>query len=70
MTKPSPRTVIHVIILLLAIVGLSDLIDRFIPDAVDGFVSIGLAIVSVVGLARAAEGPTTLNLNRRDQPEA
>ena len=69
MTKPSPRAVLHVIILLLAIVGLSDLIDRFIPDAVDGVVSIVLAIVTVVGMARAAEGPTTLNLNRRE-PEA
>ena len=59
MTKPSLRTVIHVVILLLASYGLADLIDRFLPDAAGGLPSIILAIVSVVGMVRAAEGHTT-----------
>ena len=70
MTKPSPRTVVHVIILLLASYGLSDLLDRFLPDGTHSIISIAMAIPSVVGMARAAEGHTTLNLNGRDQPEA
>ena len=70
MTKPSLRTVIHVVILLLATHGLMNLIDRVMPAETPGVLSIIMAIVSVVGMARAAEGPTTLNLSGRDQPEA
>ena len=70
MTKPSLPTVIHVVILLLATYGLMDLIDRFMPAEAPGALSIMMAIVSVVGMARAAQGHTTLNLSGRDQPEA
>ena len=70
MTKPSLPTVVHVIILLLASYGLTDLIGRFMPAGTHGVLSIIMAIVSVVGMARAAQGHTTLNLSGRDQPEA